>query len=293
MNRFLISTIVRKGLATFLQLPRGMLLLASNEEKYLESPPVLVNSFPKSGTHLLLQMMRAMPNRRHFGSFIASTPSLSMRERSDWSYSTAIKRIVPAEAVPAHLYYSEQIARLLAEKNVIHYFIYRDPRDVVLSEAMYLTYMTRFHRLHSIFRRLPNDECRIEAAICGLEDLPAGVSYPDVATRFNWYAGWLESKDVHPVRFEDLRGPNLEQAVRSIVEHYNSRAEVQVPPSETVRAMIEGVDPSSSHTFRKGKVGGWRDRFTERHVAKMKDIAGSLLIELGYEQDFDWGLEPN
>jgi hypothetical protein len=41
-------------------------------------------------------------------------------------------------------------------------------------------------------------------------------------------------------------------------------------------------------SFFKGKVGSWRDYFKEEHKAAVKEEVGDLLIELGYEKDYNW-----
>jgi len=40
--------------------------------------------------------------------------------------------------------------------------------------------------------------------------------------------------------------------------------------------------------FRKGIAGDWRNAFTEADRRAFKEVAGDLLIELGYEKDHDW-----
>jgi len=40
--------------------------------------------------------------------------------------------------------------------------------------------------------------------------------------------------------------------------------------------------------LRKGKVGDWKNFFTEKHKEIFKEIAGKTLIELGYEKNLDW-----
>lgn len=40
--------------------------------------------------------------------------------------------------------------------------------------------------------------------------------------------------------------------------------------------------------WRKGVVGDWRGRFTDEDRHVFKSIAGTLLVELGYEAGFDW-----
>jgi len=41
-------------------------------------------------------------------------------------------------------------------------------------------------------------------------------------------------------------------------------------------------------TFRKGLSGEWKNLFSESHKDTFKDIAGDLLIKLGYEKDLGW-----
>lgn len=41
-------------------------------------------------------------------------------------------------------------------------------------------------------------------------------------------------------------------------------------------------------TFRKGVAGEWKAHFNEEHKRIFKNIAGQLLIDLGYEKDFNW-----
>jgi len=41
-------------------------------------------------------------------------------------------------------------------------------------------------------------------------------------------------------------------------------------------------------TFRKGQIGGWRSEFSEEHARAAREIAGPLLVELGYEADPEW-----
>lgn len=45
-------------------------------------------------------------------------------------------------------------------------------------------------------------------------------------------------------------------------------------------------DPGSF--FRKGIAGDWENAFTGRDKQTLKEEAGDLLIELGYEKDRDW-----
>ena len=41
-------------------------------------------------------------------------------------------------------------------------------------------------------------------------------------------------------------------------------------------------------TFWNGKINNWKVHFSEDHKKEFKQIAGNLLIELGYENSTDW-----
>ena len=63
---------------------------------------------------------------------------------------------------------------------------------------------------------------------------------------------------------------------------------IPTPRAETLAAIRSAIQPQKSATFRKGKTGGWRDHFTQEHKVLFKEIAGDLLIRLGYEHNNDW-----
>jgi hypothetical protein len=52
-------------------------------------------------------------------------------------------------------------------------------------------------------------------------------------------------------------------------------------------ARRSGQEDTSSH-FRKGVIGDWKIYFKKNHIQRYKELAGSALIELGYEKDSIW-----
>jgi hypothetical protein len=48
------------------------------------------------------------------------------------------------------------------------------------------------------------------------------------------------------------------------------------------------IDPGRSPTFRAGKMGEWRTHFTPAHKSMFKEVAGELLVKLGYEDGDNW-----
>jgi len=41
-------------------------------------------------------------------------------------------------------------------------------------------------------------------------------------------------------------------------------------------------------TFRKGKIGSWKEGFSLKNKNNFKKHCGDLLIQLGYEKDKNW-----
>lgn len=282
------SAILRKGVSLAQRLPRAARRLASSERDFAARPPVLANSCPKSGTHLLLQVLEALPARR-YGTFLASQPSVPFRERPPAAMARRIARLVPGELAPGHLYHAPELEPALADRGVVHYLIYRDPRDVAVSEAHYLTRMNRWHRLHRTFRALPDDEARIRFAITGnCNDVRTPYDYPDLAARFARFLPWIRHPGVCAVRFEDLAGPRQAEEVRRIVRFHADHCNDPLDAEALTARALANIDPKRSHTFRQGRVGGWREAMSPEHRDLVKRIAGPLLVDLGYEQDSAW-----
>jgi hypothetical protein len=63
---------------------------------------------------------------------------------------------------------------------------------------------------------------------------------------------------------------------------------IPTPREEALRLLMAAIQPRRSATFRSGKSGTWRQYFTEEHKRLFKEVAGDLLIRLGYETDNDW-----
>lgn len=267
---------VRKGVATLNQVPR---LLARCSKR--EGPLLVANSFPKSGTHLLLQILEGFGGD-NYGTFWASTPSITMRERTPGRIARSIAASAPDEIVSAHLHYAAPIAKALAERGATHYFIYRDPRDIVVSEAHYLKRMSRWHRMHRHYKNLSEADAVI-LAIKGI----GKPYYPNIAKRFAPYAGWLGRPDVFSVRYEELMGPARDE----VLERMSTFAVERNPgfvKSDLIASTRCSIRPERSHTFRRATKGGWRDAFDESHRDAFKQLAAPLLVHLGYERDENW-----
>jgi hypothetical protein len=280
---------VRKGARAALFVPKWLRSWTATADDYAACPPVLANSFPKSGTHLLAQICEGLPGRENYGAFLGSeTSSFQLRERSPENTARFIRGFVPGEIIRGHLYYESGYTDALAARNTVNYFVYRDPRAVVVSEAHYLREMNRWHRLAPYFRQAATIEDAIALSITGLEPPAPGIFYPNIAARFARYHGWLRHKDCLPIRYEDLVSDGRGIVIQQMAELYARHAGGNFELEACIGAMTAAIAPQKSHTFRSGKKSGWRKEFTPEHRRLFDQVAGDLLIELGYERDHAW-----
>jgi hypothetical protein len=280
---------VRKGSSFLLNAEKRLTRRRINRDDFALKPPVLANSFPKSGTHLLDQIAAALPDRVNYGAFLGShISSFQYRLRTPESTLNFINSTVPGELVRAHLHWAPEYDAALESHNVVHYFIYRDLRDVVVSSSQYLRYMTRWHRLSRHVRALATDEDSIRFFITGLDGGAPGTLFPHLAERFREYEGWLSCPHVYAVKFEHLVGERRDETLTEMVEFYAARARHPIDVADTVARVRESIAPEKSHTFRSGQRGGWQKAFTSSLKDEFKRVAGDLLIRLGYEPNNDW-----
>ena len=271
-------------------------------EKSLDNSPVFfANSFPKSGTHLLTQVLdgftRIGPAVNSGLPAIVTFEGDTGRQRLVSEIKNDIERLLPGDIAYGHLHAIPEITNLLSSEGMATYFIYRDPRDVVVSHAHYITEMAPGH-IHSEFFRqeLHNFNERLQASIVGIGNNELGTGsktadappLPNICERFEPYLKWLNCQEVLKLRFEDFIDLR-EETVGRVLDHAVNRGFAPVVArEEAVQTLWENIDPSSSPTFRSGKVGSWRTAFDKENKRLFKDVTYDLLIRLGYEKNNDW-----
>lgn len=252
--------------------------------------PVLLGiSFPKSGTHLLDQILlgfsNVAPYAKRLHSFYAEYEGESGIKRAPEQAIRWLDSLGPRDVASAHLFARpEAVARVCSPK-FIPYFIFRDPRDVVVSHVFYVTEMEKNHVHHAYYQSLPDFDSRLKASILGRPD--AGIEFPNIAERFAPYMDWLKRPEVLAIHFEDLIHDRAATLTR-ILDHFLTRVPLQTPRELILESLESSINPSRSPTFRSGKTGEWKKYFTDEHKQIFKDVAGDLLIRLGYEKDNNW-----
>ena len=252
--------------------------------------PILLGiSFPKSGTHLLDQILlgfsRVAPYAKRLHSFYAEYEGESGQKRSPEQALQWLDSLRPGDIASAHLFARPEAVGRVGSTKFIPYFIFRDPRDVVVSHVFYVTDMETRHVHHDYYASLPNFESRLKVSILGRPD--ANVEFPDIAARFAPYLGWLDQPSVMAIHFEDLIHDRA-ATLNRILEHFLTRAQLQIPRETILESLEASINPARSPTFRSGKTGEWRTSFSEEHKKLFKEVAGDLLIRLGYEKSNGW-----
>ena len=252
--------------------------------------PILLGiSFPKSGTHLLDQILlgfsNAAPYSKRIHSFYAEYEDASGRKRSPEQALAWLDSLYPCDIASAHLFARTEAVERVCSPRFIPYFILRDPRDVVVSHVFYVTDMEARHVHHEYYQSLPDFEARLTVSILGRPD--TDIEFPNIADRFAPYLGWLDHNEVLSIHFEDLindRAP----ALTRIMDHFLARVPLQAPRQLILDSLESAINPQRSPTFRSGKTGEWKKYFTEEHKKVFKEVAGDLLVRLGYESKNDW-----
>ncbi len=254
-----------------------------------EAPPIFGNSKPKSGSHLLLQILNGftqiMPYR-YVDAEPVRTITKDGRRKSQAEILDDLKRIPKSVIGWGYVEATPEIASFLTGSGRVNYFIYRDPRDMLVSHVFFATDMQEEHAMHDYYNSLPDLNARLKVAITGIDE--NGLHMVSVKQRYEGVFQWLEQKNVLCIRFEELIN-NRDATLNAMLDEVEKTG-YKIPTSreQALSVLIESIQPKKSHTFRAGKTSGWREFFTDEHKQLFKEVAGDLLVRLGYEQSNDW-----
>ncbi|MEK6256004.1 MAG: sulfotransferase domain-containing protein [Chloroflexota bacterium] len=194
--------------------------------------------------------------------------------------------MLPGDVSNGYLRAQEPYLSLLSTPQFASIFVYRDPRDMIVSHVFYATDIHTGHGMHQYYQNLGSTPERISAAISGVEE--PGFELPNVNERYASYIDWLKQPNILSLRFEDLR-LQTEQTLNKLLDFLALRGFTpNLPRDKCIQSLRESISPHRSGTFRKGQPGNWREHFSGDNKELFKELAGDLLISLGYEQGHDW-----
>lgn len=312
----ILLRLVRRRVRRFNQMARFKRLTL------LDVPIFFANSFPKSGTHLLTQVLIGFTK---IGPAVdCGLPAIvtfegdTGRSRTESEILVDLERLLPGDIAYGHVHAFPEVVSFVCRDGFVPYFILRDPRDVVVSHVHYVSELEPRHIHHRHYtQNLQSFDERLSASILGIPNKlapptselqtaqrrtdPSAVglqkdtsksteipALPNIYQRFEPYMDWLDQTQVLLLHFEDFI-TSREKTIAAVYDHAVQQGFCSNYDRETaIQILGNSIDPQKSPTFRSGKVGGWHTAFTEEHKVLFKDIAGDLLIRLGYEQNNDW-----
>lgn len=271
------------------QARRALTALRWGPQNLRRAPIVLGNAMPKSGSHLIIQILQGLTRLGPFVNpgFPPVNRSEDNRKLSDQAVLANLRRMRPGDIGYGYISAREPFISALTQPGRATVFVFRDPRDMIISHIFYATDIHKGHWMHRYYTEaLHSMEERINAAICGVNE--PGSELTPLRARYEGYLGWLNQPEVLCLRFEDLI-LNREAALGLLLDYLEKRGfKPKMERPLAIQVLANAVAPHKSGTFRKGKPGNWREHFTEANKALFKEKAGDLLIRLGYEKDHNW-----
>jgi hypothetical protein len=224
---------------------------------------------PKSGTHMLFELL---------GAFQLTNGGLSQGPLSPDHFYFLSSGTSHAPAPPffqglAHLPRRGEDHPFFGTPTL---FMYRNPLDVVVSEAFYLG-DRRNTPLAGFYSRLRMEERLLR--LIGEDPLVGSLRH-----RLSHYVPWLRLPNVIPISFEELVGPkgdgSLAEQLKTI---WSLQLKLHIPGSPAYYAAA--VFQESTRTFRKGMINSHREYFTEACYAEARRLEQDVFHEFGYSLD--------
>lgn len=144
-------------------------------------------------------------------------------------------------------------------------YIYRDPRDAMLSAFEY--------GQRALQKGRPN-------AFSHLTDFDKSLAF--IMDYVRIWDRWTREKDVLTARYEDLL-TNYDAEAARLVEFLRLRADQPEVQKVTDAFRPEKGEGQQGLHFYKGKIGRFREAYTTEQQAVLKEKMGAYLARMGYE----------
>ena len=231
------------------------------------SQKIFINSIPKCGTNLVIRCVELLTKRK------------ATNINENLVTVNQLPKVDPKPILFWHVGFSEQALNIFKNNNFLGIFIYRDPRDRIISAAFWCL---KYPHLLEQMGYKKGEKINFADLITKL--------IPITKKEYDKYLGWLGTRSVFfPIKFEHLVGPKgggksyiQQQTIKNICNHLKIYASVS-----TVNNCIKDLY-GNTVTFREGKIGKWKNYFSAQHKKLFKQEFGNLLIRLGYEKNLNW-----
>lgn len=238
-------------------------------------PKVVLNSLPKSGTHLLESLFFQLPLMRHCGK---RTLKIEIQNPVETKLPI-ISSLKKGQFLLSHMQFHKALINNASENNIKIIQLIRDPRDVLLSHLNYIEKMDKTQKSHKFITQYNTRFDKLKAMVEGKKDILE--PFTEVLDKFK---PWIDQPDVLSIKFEHLIGPNgggdknlQVDAVKNIAEFIS----VDIKDDE-LESICNSIFSSKSSTFNKGKIGNWKNILSLEESVWLNDRIEDKIIEYGY-----------
>ena len=234
-----------------------------------DARPLFLISIPKAGTHLLYSLAKAFGY--HAGIICPEWPSPGHWYCVEYSNSHTRATDFFIDTVRRSPFGNRH--HPFATSPAL--FIYRNPLDILVSEANY------YHRDgNAIFGGYLANRSFEQRLLALIEDPWLFGSFRD---RMAGFVPWLEFPNVVPVSFEELvgaRGGGEDAVQRRLI--WSLQLKLHVPGNpEKLAAQV--FDPDSP-TFNEGRIGSYREKLDATALEKFGQLPQDFMAVFGYAQ---------
>src|SRR5690349_678203 len=207
-------------------------------------PPTFGNSKPKSGSHLLLQILNGFTQIIPF-RYVDADPIRTIekegRRKTNAEIVRELKSISRGVIGWGYVEATSENVAFLCQSGRVNYFIYRDPRDMLVSQVFFATDMQEGHGMHEYYKSLPDFGERLKIAITGIDR--DGLYMVNVKQRYDGVFQWLEQKNVMCIRFEDLIN-NRDATLHAMLDEVEKTGyKIRTPRQKALSILIEAIQP--------------------------------------------------
>jgi len=242
-------------------------ILAPETERYCKNRPLFLVSIPKGGTHLLYRLAGAMG----YGAAVVhkGNPAAGNWYCLEYSNSHTVARDFFIDSVRRQPFGNRHHPFLRTPV----LFIYRNPLDVLVSEANY------YHKDGSTLFSPYLSGLSFEQRLMRLID--DRYLLGSIRERINNFVPWFECENVIPVSFEELIGDDgggSNNVRNDLIWSLQLKLHVPGVPEELGASIFD----ESSPTFHEGRIGSSRQKMTADALDRFFALEQDFMMLTGY-----------
>jgi hypothetical protein len=255
---------------------------------------IFIAALPKSGSTWLFKMLQEIPgvNQRIYQSPVILDQD--GRYKNNWDdISDSMFESNPkwGHAVyKMHTRYNFDNWEIMMRHVNQVIMLRRDLRDVCVSLYFHHKYDEK-HSLYNIFHSLgPSEGIDLMMKIIKAEYIPWVNGWEKAAIKYSDKILILDYKDLWNNTRKELERIITHYGIKVEKSFYDRALELKLTKKQNLKENLQNYSNKvfQFSTARKGGTGGWKEYFSEKQKDEFKNFAGQLLIDMGYERDFDW-----